>query len=220
MASNASDHQQGEQVALTVLVEKLKNKVLFAECGKDFVDVLFSFLTLPLGTISRLVANESNIIEAMTFGCISSLYQSVENLDEQYLWNHTCKEMLLQPRNSMEAYFEKMKLNIDGTESLPVFSCEDDNCRRKNGRYVCTFSDQKCICGKLLNVLHQSKSNNIENGFVKETCIFIISDDLFVMPNLLGTSLDLLQKLGIKDINAIDKQTVNISKKEACSVIF
>ncbi|MCI36033.1 DUF674 family protein, partial [Trifolium medium] len=110
MASNASD-QQGDQVPLTVLVEKSKNKVLFAECGKDFVDVLFSFLTLPLGTIARVVANDSNI-EAMRFGCISSLYQSVENLDEQYLWNHTCKEMLLQPRNSMEAYFETMKLNI------------------------------------------------------------------------------------------------------------
>jgi hypothetical protein len=40
------------------------------------------------------------------------------------------------------------------------------------------------------------------------------------MPNLLGTSLDLLQKLQIKDINAIDKLTVNISKKEACLVIF
>jgi hypothetical protein len=213
MASNASD-EQGAQVPLTVLVEKSKNKVLYAECGKDFVDVLFSFLTLPLGTIARLVATDSNI-KAVKFGSISSLYQSVENLDQQYLWNHTCKEMLLQPRNSMEAYFEKMKLNIDGTESLPFFICEDDNCKRENGYYVSTFSDQKCICGKLLNVLRQCKLNT-ENGFVKETSTFIISDDLCVMPNLLGTSLDLLQKLEIKDINAIHKQTVNISKKEAC----
>ncbi|WJX82024.1 hypothetical protein P8452_64837 [Trifolium repens] len=181
MASNPSD-EQGAQVPLTVLVEKSKNKVLYAECGKDFVDVLFSFLTLPLGTIARLVATDSNI-KAVKFGSISSLYQSVENLDQQYLWNHTCKEMLLQPRNSMEAYFEKMKLNIDETESLPFFICEDDNCKRENGYYV-------------------------KNGFVKETSTFIISDDLCVMPNLLGTSLDLLQKLEIKDINAIHKQTV------------
>ncbi|WJX82023.1 hypothetical protein P8452_64837 [Trifolium repens] len=100
-----------------------------------------------------------------------------------------------------------MKLNIDETESLPFFICEDDNCKRENGYYVSTFSDQKCICGKLLNVLRQCKLNT-ENGFVKETSTFIISDDLCVMPNLLGTSLDLLQKLEIKDINAIHKQTV------------
>jgi hypothetical protein len=65
-----------------------KNKVLYAECGKDFVDVLFSFLTLPLGTIARLVATDSNM-KAVKFGSISSLYQSVENLDQQYIYGTT-----------------------------------------------------------------------------------------------------------------------------------
>jgi hypothetical protein len=36
-----------------------------------------------------------------------------------------------------------------------------------------------------------------------------------VMPNLLGTSINLLQKLGVNDINTFDKQTVIIGKKEA-----
>jgi hypothetical protein len=72
----------------------LKNKFLLAEVGKDFVDALFGFLTLPLGTIARLVAEESNI-EAVKFGSFSSLNQSVKDLDQLYLWSHTCKEMLL-----------------------------------------------------------------------------------------------------------------------------
>ena len=58
----------------------------------------------------------------------------------------------------------------------------------------------------------------IRNGFVKETLTFIVSDDLNVMPNVVGTSLYLLQKHGINDIDAIEKQTVNISKKEACFI--
>jgi hypothetical protein len=41
---------------LKLTVHKETNKVLFAEAGKDFVDILISFLTLPLGTIARLVA--------------------------------------------------------------------------------------------------------------------------------------------------------------------
>ncbi|PNX57440.1 DUF674 family protein, partial [Trifolium pratense] len=129
MASNASD----DQVPITVLVDKEKSRVLYAEAGKDFVDVLFSFLTLPLGTIARLIAKESNI-EAVRFGSITSLYQSVSDLGEEHLWNKTCKEMLLQPRNSMVAYCQKMKLNIDETESL-LYSCEDRTCQRENVYY-------------------------------------------------------------------------------------
>jgi len=109
--------EQVDKITMRVMVDKESNKVLYAEAVKDFVDVLFSFLTLPLGTIARLVATESNI-EAVQFGSISSLYQSVKDLDQQYLWNQTCKKMLLKPRNSMEAYCQKLNLNIDDTEPL------------------------------------------------------------------------------------------------------
>ncbi|CAJ2670637.1 unnamed protein product [Trifolium pratense] len=64
--------QQVDRVILRVLVDNERNKVVYAEAGKDFVDALFSFLTLPLGTIARLVAKESNV-EAVRFGSISSL---------------------------------------------------------------------------------------------------------------------------------------------------
>jgi hypothetical protein len=212
MAATASD-EQGDQVRIKVLVDKEKSKVLFAEAAKDFVDVLFSFLTLPLGTIARLVAAESNI-EAVKFGSISSLYQSVANLDEQCLWNQTCKEMLLRPKNSMDGYCRKLKLNIDETECLPYFLCEDNTCKVDNRICVGFFRNQKCICGKLLNAI-RPLTLTTEDGFVKETMTFIVSDDLFVMPNLLGTSINLLQKLGVNDINTFDKQTVIIGKKEA-----
>jgi len=55
------------------MVVKERSKVLYAEAGKDFVDVLFSFLTLPLGTIAVLVAKESNI-EAVEFGSIIKVW--------------------------------------------------------------------------------------------------------------------------------------------------
>lgn len=64
MASGSATQwvEQVDKVKLRVMVNKVKAKVLYAEAGKDFVDVLFSFLTLPLGTIGRLVAKESNIV--------------------------------------------------------------------------------------------------------------------------------------------------------------
>ncbi|PNX90985.1 hypothetical protein L195_g047114, partial [Trifolium pratense] len=102
MASSATQSsERGDNVSLKVMVDKVRNKVVYAEAGKDFVDVLFSFLTLPMGTIARLVATESNI-EAVKFGSISSLYQSVSDLDQQYLCSPISKEMLLKPRISMD----------------------------------------------------------------------------------------------------------------------
>jgi hypothetical protein len=37
-----------------------------------------------------------------------------------------------------------------------------------------------------------------------------------VIPNVFGASLNLLQKLGVETIEAIDEQTVEIDMKQAC----
>jgi len=201
-------------------VDKESNKVVYAEVGKDFVDALFSFLILPLGTIARLVAKESNI-EGIKFGSISSLYQSVSDLDQQCLWSQTCKEMLLKPNNSMEAYCHKLKLNIDDTEPLKYFTCNNWDFRRKeSGCLLSNFRNKKCYCGKIMDSQVFAEYFNLENGFVKENVTFIISEDLCVMPYVFGASLHRLQMLGVETIDALEEQAVDINKKEACFFSF
>ncbi|ESW12417.1 hypothetical protein PHAVU_008G110600 [Phaseolus vulgaris] len=205
-ATQAPSNEQVYKVPLKVLVDRSENKVVFAEASKDFVDVLLSFLALPLGTIARLVAKESNI-PPVKLGSLSSLYESVSNLEEEHLWTPTCKEMLLHPRSSMESYYQHLKLNIDDTDPTNYFLCENLECSRK------------CSCGKLMNRIVYPENITLENGFVKETATFIICDDLSVLPNILVTSLNLLQKLGIKDMDAIEEQTVDISKREVVDLL-
>ena len=48
------------EICLKLVVDRNKKKVVFAEANSDFVDILFSFLTLPMGTIVRLLANHSD----------------------------------------------------------------------------------------------------------------------------------------------------------------
>lgn len=47
------------QVALNILtkalVNRANNRVIFAESNEDLIDVPFSFLTTPMGTIVRLI---------------------------------------------------------------------------------------------------------------------------------------------------------------------
>ncbi|KEH38286.1 DUF674 family protein [Medicago truncatula] len=93
ISANASDDGSTFRMDLARVVLKLSNidvltgnkgQLLYAEAGKDFVGALFSFLTLLLGTISRLVAKESDI-DAVKFGSLSTLHHSVSDLDELYL---------------------------------------------------------------------------------------------------------------------------------------
>lgn len=53
--------EDGEQqsLSLKLLVEKGKNQVVFAESNNDFIDILFSFMTIPIGTIIKLTGEDS-----------------------------------------------------------------------------------------------------------------------------------------------------------------
>uniref|UniRef100_A0A5B7B3L5 Uncharacterized protein n=1 Tax=Davidia involucrata TaxID=16924 RepID=A0A5B7B3L5_DAVIN len=86
-------------INLEVMVEKKKNRVVFAESNKDFIDLLFSLLTLSIGTIINLLGDK---LPPTVIGCVNNLYKSVENLDTQLLRTEACKEILLQRRRLPE----------------------------------------------------------------------------------------------------------------------
>jgi len=60
---------------------------------------------------------------------------------------------------------------------------------------------------------------SLENGFVKESASFLVSDDLYIMPNVFGASADLFHKLGIEDMNTLEEQIVVVTKKEVCHLL-
>jgi hypothetical protein len=65
-------------IEVKLFVDKEKRKVLFAESDKEFVDVLFGFLTMPLGAVVRLLDKQSRM------GCLDEVYKSVEDLSTDY----------------------------------------------------------------------------------------------------------------------------------------
>ncbi|KAK7390616.1 hypothetical protein VNO78_25939 [Psophocarpus tetragonolobus] len=123
------------KLPLKLLVDKERNRVAVAEAGGDLVDTLFSFLTLPLGTIIRLLSNKHGKDEAKEIGCINNLYQSVESSNDEVFWNKICKRMLLSPRNPCEELCQKLKLKVDDTEPMKYFMCSN-KCKRDDGVFV------------------------------------------------------------------------------------
>ncbi|XP_017647963.2 uncharacterized protein LOC108488178 [Gossypium arboreum] len=81
-------------VRLKLLIDSKSKRVLFAEAGKDFVDFLFSILSMPVGTIIRLLTKQGMV------RCLGNLYGSIENLGDTYMQSLAKKDTLLKPMRS------------------------------------------------------------------------------------------------------------------------
>ncbi|XP_068486346.1 uncharacterized protein [Phaseolus vulgaris] len=207
-------------ITLKLMVLKEQSKVIFAEAGKDFVDVLFSFLTLPLGTILRLVRKESKL-QPLELASLSLIYQSAENLPIECLRTDTCEEMLLRPRNSMEDHSRSLKINIDDTKPTQYFVCNNwVQCGQKEGPVlISTFKNKSCRCGVILQTPISPETSCVFDGFVNSNASFLITDDLKVFPNLLATCVNVLKDSGIKDMSSVSEMTVNITKNQVVDML-
>lgn len=65
------------KLSMKLLIDTKAKKVVFAEVEKDFVDFLFHILSLPVGRVSKQKGMN---------GCLLNLYQSVQNLNDTYMY--------------------------------------------------------------------------------------------------------------------------------------
>ncbi|KAM1148690.1 hypothetical protein PS1_029555 [Malus domestica] len=101
-------------ISLKALVNNVMNKIIYIEADNDFVDVLFSFLTIPVGTIIMLSNRHSF---PLGIGCLKKLYESVESSDSQLFQSEECRAMFLCLRNGAESLLKNLKLKIDSHET-------------------------------------------------------------------------------------------------------
>ncbi|KAL7169773.1 hypothetical protein ACSBR2_034749 [Camellia fascicularis] len=207
------------EVSVRILIDEEKKRVVCAEAGNDFVDILFSFLTLPMGTIVRLIRNQQSSQEAQ-IGCMNSLYQSVENLSTSYLQTDACRDMLLHPRTPCETICSGLKVNIDDTKPTKYFICSGSAC---NYQLLSNYVNTKCKCGKLLNREiyvsgSESNANATDEVFVKRST-YIVSDNLQVMVSTPGALVELLGNVGIKDVKSLEEKVVKVGSEEILKLL-
>lgn len=90
---NTSDARASTLSSMNVLIDTKSQSVLYAEACKDVIviDFLFSFLTLPIGTVIKILSKGSMV------GSVGNLYKSVEELDETYVCSARAKQAFLTP---------------------------------------------------------------------------------------------------------------------------
>ncbi|XP_020677421.1 uncharacterized protein LOC110096016 [Dendrobium catenatum] len=204
-------------ISLRLLVDKEQKRVVFAEAGSDFIDVLFSFLTLPLGSIVRLLAKQSGL------GSLDRLYDSVEQLDAKYLQSEACKEMLLKPRSAAAGICDDLKIkNIHDVNPRHFYICNESDCLIQSSCYYTYVTKARCSrCGKLMDKdWSWSKGTVKKRGvFVNDGVDFIITDDLRVMPISLMSGFSLLEQLRIKDADMLEERVINVGNDEALNLL-
>lgn len=109
---------------MNLTIDTVGHRVLFAIPDKDFLDFLFSLLSLPLATVTRLLSKDPNVV-----GSLGKLYDSVENLHNMFfLPNLNTKETLLKPRSPIH----QLLMSKDDNESVAK---NDEGYVKKHGTY-------------------------------------------------------------------------------------
>ncbi|XP_010501424.1 PREDICTED: uncharacterized protein LOC104778673 [Camelina sativa] len=187
--------------SLKLLVDKKKNKVVLAESGKEFVDVLFSFLTVPMGNVVRLIEKyqKNQISEATMIGCFNNLYKRVLDMGTANFMTEACKDMLLYPRSAMENLRKGLKLNIADIEVLKYYMCP------KEHRWYSNFCSSKCYdCGEVMTKEFKPLYGvAYEEIFVSHKPLFTITDNLKVGFTSIIHTLKTLKVSGYSDVDQL-----------------
>jgi hypothetical protein len=214
------------KVSMKLLIDTKNQKVLFAEASKAVVDFLFNLLCLPIGTVVKLLSSNGMV------GSLGNLYQSVENLNQNYMLPFQTKDALLNPRaqsssTEISGFLTWNEVNDDHDEETKLYMCSNkcnfqvayDNTTRcsanRNGYSV--------GCGNYMNnevryvgnkKVAEKKSHNIKCGFVKDVITFMVMDDLVIQPMSTISSITLLNKFNVKEIGTLQEKVVEMGMDE------
>ncbi|KAH8520280.1 hypothetical protein H0E87_001665 [Populus deltoides] len=206
------EHQseRNGETSVRLVVCKSKKVVCYAEASKDFVDLLFSFLTIPLGYLM----NEKH--GGQSKGSIHHLYDSVIDLDAmKYLKSNDIKEILLNPKIAPGSGYKNQPLGV--REAVDNQQYYYDRCVIR--------TESKCPgCSTTLPLLTMMdpkspyKEGTEGDGFLLDPAMFTVSDDLVVTPISPVSELSLLEKLKIP-FNDIYVCEVQVGREEASRLL-
>ncbi|KAK8510271.1 hypothetical protein V6N11_000561 [Hibiscus sabdariffa] len=215
-------------VSLKLLVDTKGQRVLYAEAGKDFVDFLFNILLLPVATVIRLLTKEAMV------GSLGNLYRSVENLDDAYVVSKTNKDTLLKPKYSPTSATNVPLLlpNIQSSAKQGFYRCSGVG--YYSTRCLSFYADDPTAtcpsCSRVMNFpatlvkppnksSTSSSSANDEGGYVKGVVTYTIMDDLTVTQMSTISSIAMLSKFNVKQVDALQEKVVAVGMKEGVELL-
>jgi hypothetical protein len=195
---------------IKVLQSKSQKNIIGAEANGDFVDFIFSFLTMPLGSIVKLLGANSFA------GCVGNLYKSVENLDPS--------SVLLNPGIAPQFGCANQPLNIPHV--LPPPTTYYYGLKRKRDHYdfntemwVISKSNVSLVNPRVLISLDPRPLNMSREGvvgFVNRAAFYAVCDDLKVKQAFghFRFNLSLMKKQNLTSLEDLEVKVITIGEAE------
>ncbi|CAN0897996.1 hypothetical protein LINGRAHAP2_LOCUS19449 [Linum grandiflorum] len=206
------------KITLKLVINKKAKKVLFAEAGKDFIDFLFTLLSLPLGTVTSLLSKNRMV------GCLGNLYQSIEQLSETFIQPTTNKDSVLNPKPTLFGFGGDDNNPSAAVSSRMFYNCNYYNCGGRG--YI--SDDPRAICpgchGQMNNkitliVPPAAVSNSGERGFVKEDVTYMVMDNLEVRPMSNISSIAMLKEFNVHHVSALEEKVIEVGMDEGLKLL-
>ncbi|CAA0381802.1 unnamed protein product [Arabidopsis thaliana] len=204
--------------SLRLLIDEEKNRVILAEAGKNFVDVLCSLLTLPMGTIVRLLEKHQNP-QSSVVGCLHNLYKSVADMDVDNFESQACKHFLLHPRSAKGSHGRDLKLNIDDTEATKFFVCPNFVSTEACRKLFSNVSTMKCRCGSSMHREIPVEEQQADGVFPSCRTSFVITDDLKVALNSMGLVMNVLNDFGYSGFDKLQEMLIDVGFEEILTLL-
>nr|GMD01989.1 DUF674 domain-containing protein [Ipomoea batatas] len=209
-------------VSLKLLVDKKTRKVVFAEADKAFVDFLFHLMSLPLGTVIKLVNHNSMA------GSLGNLYGSIQSISDTYLQPNVDKDVLLNPKVAVHSTAVPLLMAPGAaSETKKFYVCSGCNAHGNRLRYISEYPE--CVCptckSRISTVAHyvaplKADVTKDENGgFVKGVVTYVVMDDLKVMAHSSIATITVLNKNNIKDFSSLTVKEVHLGFDEGLKVL-
>ncbi|KAL8093357.1 hypothetical protein AgCh_035286 [Apium graveolens] len=219
------------KISVKLLVDRNAKRVIFGEAGKEFVDFLFHFLSLPVGTVVKLLSKDNMV------GSLGKIYESIEAMHSNYMEPNLNKDHVLNPKISSSSLADTPLLlgykSNDELSDYVFYNCGSAT-YHNDGHYrshLCVSNDPnaKCTsCGNLMNkkMTYVKSTANKEavkvgkgSGYVKGLVTYMVMDNLQVKPMSTISSITLLSTFKVKDLGALETVEVFIGKEETVDML-
>lgn len=203
--------EQGITITLKLMVSKSKRMVCYAEAERDFVNLLFSFLTVPLGYLVENMRSAGSLN-----GCIDKLYKSVDDLDERCFISNDYREILVSPRLAFGFGYKHDLLDVREA-SQPLFyyaySYQPFYKDMLTTTKSLTHSYNNVVSLTVIDPKSHKYVDESDGGFLTGPAMFIVTDNLIVTPISSIFSLSILNELKVP-FSDIEEKVVHVGKEE------
>ncbi|XAR56304.1 hypothetical protein NMG60_11036739 [Bertholletia excelsa] len=185
------------EIRFKLIYDTVNNKAICAEVEENFVDVLFSFLAIPIGYAFK----EPSCLSSK--GCMGNLYGSILDFDvTKFFKSEEMKEMLVNPKLAPGLVLDNKMIGIEEAVN-PSYNTLTDTFQAVS----VNFSSE--------SPLGEPKAGG---GFLKGSSLFMVTDNLSITPLSSISGISLINRLMVP-LEDVGELEMTMGKEEACRLL-